>query len=1007
MKKLSYFVVGLLLLSSFAIIGIGTEAGDRQEVVDLNFLEPNVVEKESYVELSVEGANNYIFSEGKPMLPMHTETLTLPFGAKIKDVDCDVKNIQTMAVSRKVMPSPQPYIKSMVVNTDEPEMDTTIYESEEMFPETWFSYRVSSGLDENMEHKTFVTIESYPVRYSPATDTVEYAEDIDITVTYDDPTSNPFPATAAYDLVIIAPEAFSSDLQPLIDHKNSYGVETYLKTTEDIFSEYNHRDKPEEIKYFIKDTMEDDGVKYVLLVGGLKSLIWANPKEHENYGVKAWHVPVRFTLLDDYEPGLASDLYYADVYDGTGSFDDWDSDGDGKIAEFGFTGDKLDCHPDVGLGRLACRNNNEVKNVVDKIIHYETNAYGSDWFEKMIVISGDGFLDQEDLDIQWDTSGLPNGDYTIYAQSTNNEAVSGPIEEIEITIDRSKATVLTFNHDDHLTTNLQYPHDPVAEIMSASDGDILGNTDFYYSPTEREAYCNSHTGYGKVEFRNDILHIRGKTYDPQPYGVVTDLAVWVKNSAGDTIFSDERIGMEMYFEGEWTTGEQLLHDRAGGPYYMPSNFDREFLWSSIGNWNNQQDVIDAISGGAGFTFFSGHGSPAVWSNHYPGIPGNRHNAEVKGLFVVDVVGGPPFFPMEKLSNDYENPIVVVGGCHNSLFTVTLLTTLLDRDNSKNTHSYGNPTAECWSWWLTRLSKRGAIAAIGNTGYGFGYLSEWCTTGGADNWITTEFFKQYGTEGHDILGEAYAHTISNYVDTYGVGDAGDMQSVQQWVLFGDPSLKIGGYPPQQNEVVIFSNDNENTGPNDMIQFEAHANQQPNSYAWDLDNDGEFDDATGKEITEQWTNPGVHWVSVKAIYDDTEIITHTIVDIEKDKSPNKPTINGPTSIKTNVQYSFTVTASDPYGDELHYIVDWGDDQYSVVTPEDIADGKSITHKWSQQGSYEIKVQTYDSTGQWSDWSDPLTVSLARSRQSARPFMQFLQNFFEIHPNAFPMLQQLLGL
>jgi len=98
MKKLSYFVVGLLLLSSFAIIGIGTEAGDRQEVVDLNFLEPNVVEKESYVELSVEGANNYIFSEGKPMLPMHTETLTLPFGAKIKDVDCDVKNIQTMAV---------------------------------------------------------------------------------------------------------------------------------------------------------------------------------------------------------------------------------------------------------------------------------------------------------------------------------------------------------------------------------------------------------------------------------------------------------------------------------------------------------------------------------------------------------------------------------------------------------------------------------------------------------------------------------------------------------------------------------------------------------------------------------------------------------------------------------------------------------------------------------------------------------------------------------------------
>ena len=39
MKSLSYLVVGLLIFSSFAMIGISTEAGDRQENISRNFLE--------------------------------------------------------------------------------------------------------------------------------------------------------------------------------------------------------------------------------------------------------------------------------------------------------------------------------------------------------------------------------------------------------------------------------------------------------------------------------------------------------------------------------------------------------------------------------------------------------------------------------------------------------------------------------------------------------------------------------------------------------------------------------------------------------------------------------------------------------------------------------------------------------------------------------------------------------------------------------------------------------
>ena len=54
----------------------------------------------------------------------------------------------------------------------------------------------------------------------------------------------------SYDMVIIAPDQFSSSIQPLITHKNSHDVKTILKTTEDIYKQYTGRDDAEKVKYF-------------------------------------------------------------------------------------------------------------------------------------------------------------------------------------------------------------------------------------------------------------------------------------------------------------------------------------------------------------------------------------------------------------------------------------------------------------------------------------------------------------------------------------------------------------------------------------------------------------------------------------------------------------------------------------------------------------------------------------------------------------------------------------
>lgn len=194
-----------------------------------------------------------------------------------------------------------------------------------------------------------------------------------------DRTNHQQPLKITYDLLCIAPKSFSKNLQPLIDHKNTIGVQTIVLTTEDIYKDYTGRDNAEQIKYAIKDAKESWNISYVLLVGGLKFL-----------GL-GWHVPVRYSNLDDgtgYNVFL-TDLYFADLYNETGEFDDWDSNGNGIFAEWGK--DILDLTPDVAIGRLACRTAKEVAIVVEKIITYETTTAGSSWFTRMIAVGGDSF----------------------------------------------------------------------------------------------------------------------------------------------------------------------------------------------------------------------------------------------------------------------------------------------------------------------------------------------------------------------------------------------------------------------------------------------------------------------------------------------------------------------------------------------------------------------------------------------------------------------------------------
>jgi hypothetical protein len=218
------------------------------------------------------------------------------------------------------------------------------------------------------------------------------------------------------------------------------------------------------------------------------------------------------------------------------------------------------------------------------------------------------------------------------------------------------------------------------------------------------------------------------------------------------------------------------------------------LWVTNGNLNTSKDVINAAGEGSGFLYFSGHGSPMVWSTHP-----YENESWIDGLWVDE---------MNDIRNRGKLPICVVGGCHNSQFDVAPANmingilksglkyfTWLEDENCFGKISW---LRRCWSWNLVRQRNGGSIATIGNTGLGWGVGGEGCIEG-EDGFITSHFFEVYNTSvltdpENCTLGLVHSQTISLYVQLFNPNnDEIDRKTIEQWVLLGDPSLKIGGYP----------------------------------------------------------------------------------------------------------------------------------------------------------------------------------------------------------------------
>ena len=191
---------------------------------------------------------------------------------------------------------------------------------------------------------------------------------------------------------MIAPSSFSTRLQPLVTHKNKFGLSAKIVSLDEIYNGVHFpvegRDNPEKIKYFVKNALEQWGTLYVLLVGDTPQ------------------IPT-YTGTSSYSE---ADLYYVTV-DGT------------------------DFIPDIYIGRFPGSQESHIEAMVDKTVYYEQGGFSSyEWIKKaaFIASSDHGQLAEQTHNYVIDNYLDPNG-YTcdkIYeASGGNTQDILDSLEE--------------------------------------------------------------------------------------------------------------------------------------------------------------------------------------------------------------------------------------------------------------------------------------------------------------------------------------------------------------------------------------------------------------------------------------------------------------------------------------------------------------------------------------------------------------------------------------------------
>lgn len=330
--------------------------------------------------------------------------------------------------------------------------------------------------------------------------------------------------------------------------------------------------------------------------------------------------------------------------------------------------------------------------------------------------------------------------------------------------------------------------------------------------------------------------------------IIVDKIIQYENNASDSWFKkavhiagdtspparDEHNQIESgIYEGEITCD-------VTAQYLAEAGFVSEKLYTSTGTFARTDDVLQAINRGCGWCDFQGHGNPAVWGNFLP-----------DALTEDDFVYGFTIIDIRKLTNGEKLPFMLIDGCHNGQFDATLQQIIDSNGANFVRFNLLEWIPSDTSSWMLLQGGGGAIGVISTTALGYGYINEY-TTAGLGGWIMPRFAYEFASQGKTYVGEIWGQGITDYINSFDVlHDEIDRKTIEERVLLGDPSLKLGGY----NREFSTQNEDANTDTDsDDQDHEISASsvdvptwEQGQKWTYSIsDIDFSFHEITGRDI-----------------------------------------------------------------------------------------------------------------------------------------------------------------
>ena len=277
------------------------------------------------------------------------------------------------------------------------------------------------------------------------------------------------------------------------------------------------------------------------------------------------------------------------------------------------------------------------------------------------------------------------------------------------------------------------------------------------------------------------------------------------------------------------------------------------------------------------------------------------------------------------------------------------------------------------------SNTGAVAFVGSTAE---------TSSAIGDSVMQYFFESFASDGHRVLGDVW-DSVSDKVLSGGHGIGSHWDHSRRWLyinVFGDPTLHLGGLPDKPP--VADANGPYTISEGDSLLLDGTGSYDPEgnplTYAWDLDNDGSYDDATGSTPIISWStlislgldDDGTYTIGLE-VSDSVFSGTTSTTLIINNAAPSV-TATGDT-IYENQYATVSGTIDDPGPqDTFTLVIDWGDgtDTYSYGAG---TTSYSETHQYlddnptgTPSDDYSISVTITDDDGGSDTTTTTVTVN-----------------------------------